>query len=1792
MGGLLRVCLGALLVAAICISPVGGDSHPRLTVEVTDNVDLLPLGITSVITSDGGTGSKSVRDKYRTVQVGRGDSLHAQYIVGYNPGANADLPAIISFQDFTTHSVIDDTPLWFTLTGYDLVPRPDSGLVVIATGYRNDSAFAVSIVPGTDSVSWLYLTSGDDRTGNGQWEADVASCGTFDYDYDGHTEIFLYVNAMRDLKPRTLFCLDPITLSIEWSLPVASIVGDGTLYPTGDSADPGVIFTSYNPKQGVSDTAFSDTWGYLTVVDRHGVIRYNRVIAAEHGGMKLEPADRPGEFYLGHTIPPTPPADTLTFPERRHYLSKITADGTILAQIESPTFVVSLWPATDLGERGTDFFVLDGDRRITRFDSNLRVLAQSDKTFLGAYRGWLDLGAGDGRTLVFTAGGASVFFDSTFHQIGYSPVSGSIVSPLYYDRAGRLSDVLFSGGNRGDVVLLTRRGFWDMFRALVVRYHLYLLGLVIVLLIALVAINQRRLYVAERLRRSRADYHAFVTTSPDLVFRMRRDGIILGYEARSREMLATSPENFMNQPVERVLPPELARACRDQIERTLSTGIMQTLDYELQLKGDTPQVFESRMAPVSKNEIIAVVRDITARTRTEEALRRSEERFRTLVSNIPGAIYRSACDDSRTIDFISDEIENICGFKAADFVGSAVRTFTDVIHPDDRAAVRRAVDDSIADRRPYLIEYRLVDRDGNIHWVYDKGQAMYADDTAGDAPVPLWLDGALFDISEQKTAEDALRESEEKLRAQYKGIPVPTYTWQRSGDDFVLIDYNDAALEITAGGITRFVGSTAGVMYHDFAVIREDLDRCFRERTTINREMVYEFVTTRRSTDLSIRYVYVPPNLVMVHTEDITERKRARAQLDQRLRYEESLAACSAALLASPASDGTVDSALETLLVATGLCRVYLFKNFTDAELGLCSRMTHEVCRPGVEPQLGRALYRRFAYDPQRVGIRDRLASGDFVTVIARDQSGDARRILESQNVRSCLLLPVFVSGRWTGFVGFDDCRNDREWDAQDIRLLRTAAEMFGSYFAIVDTQRRLVEERDFNRSILLTANSLIVCLDEDGSVTVFNDELERVTGYKRAEVIGKRWSELFIPPRYHGELSDGIRAWLEEAPSGRYEREMLTRSGEERTVTWSYSAMTNPHTGALTVIAIGHDITERRRAEAATREAAEKYRAVMEQSSDNIYLVDVASKRVIEANVALQRLLGYSAEEMENLSIYDFIDHRPEDIDEKVDRVLDSNLTFLPERYYRCRDGRRVPVEVVANSFEYYGRTVLCIVSRDISKRQEAERALREQEEKYRLLVENVRASIALVDCDGRFLFINEVGARTQGKAIDDIVGKSMWELFPPVAADIQMNNIRNVIINRTEFSEEAYTFMNNTWRWFYINIQPYVDATGQVTAALVIAHDISDSKQAELALHESEQRFRELADLLPQTLFEVDSHGFITYTNRHGYEATGYVPADLEGGLHLERLFRDDERDEAVQNFRGRLQGLPPGRVEYNLLRKDGSSYPVLIYSAPIVRDGETTGLRGVVVDITEQKDAEERIRRANQVSYQQMKEMAGGVSHEIYNSLYPAAVAIEKTRQLLDQIVTVAPERIEKLIALTEKAVRRAIAMTENVTRYSRLEAEKQEEVVRLRAVFDEILESNQHRIEALGVSVVETLDDGLEIVLSRTHAYSMLNNLVVNALDALAESERRELRLIGTSDNGWVRLEIADSGPGIPADVRDRIFAPFYSTKPNRGAGLGLAMARRMVELYGGTITVESSLDRLTSFVILLPQARDS
>ena len=173
------------------------------------------------------------------------------------------------------------------------------------------------------------------------------------------------------------------------------------------------------------------------------------------------------------------------------------------------------------------------------------------------------------------------------------------------------------------------------------------------------------------------------------------------------------------------------------------------------------------------------------------------------------------------------------------------------------------------------------------------------------------------DVTNIIKIEEALRESEQKFRALFQGVPVPAYTWRRVGEDFVLVDFNAEASAITGGNIGDFVGMTLSTMYTDRPDIVKDISRSFAEKVTFQREMAYSFKSTGEDKTLVVKYAFVPPDLVLIQTEDITYRKRAEDALQKSEEAYRNLVEKVSDVIYSVDSDGIIiylNPAIESLI--------------------------------------------------------------------------------------------------------------------------------------------------------------------------------------------------------------------------------------------------------------------------------------------------------------------------------------------------------------------------------------------------------------------------------------------------------------------------------------------------------------------------------------------------------------------------------------------------------------------------------------------------------------------------------------------------------------------------------------------------------------------------------------------------------------------------------------------------------------------------------------------------------------
>ena len=641
-------------------------------------------------------------------------------------------------------------------------------------------------------------------------------------------------------------------------------------------------------------------------------------------------------------------------------------------------------------------------------------------------------------------------------------------------------------------------------------------------------------------------------------------------------------------------------------------------------------------------------------------------------------------------------------------------------------------------------------------------------------------------------------------------------------------------------------------------------------------------------------------------------------------------------------------------------------------------------------------------------------------------------------------------------------------------------------------------------------------------------------------------------------------------------------------------------------VLAIFQDITRRRRAEDRSFQAEERFRAVMQHSLDVITILD-AEGSLIYSSPAGERIHGFATTESRGLSLFASV--HPEDL--SVVRQTHARILANPEQpqtvQYRLasKDHGWVWVETVAtNQLRNPAiRGILCN-SRNISDRKRAEDSLLRNE----ALLSEAQHLAAL----GFFEFDLRTAASSWSEGMYRLLDRDLElgpmryqeliELIHPDDRKIWTTARKRLysdsILLRSEF---RVFWRDRSVHHLSIKAQIVAPAGGDSQKIVGAIQDISERKRIEDALRDSMNAYREAADFLPQAIFEMNSTGRLTFINRQGFLAFCYTKEDFERGLQALHLLVPGDRVRAAQAISRAMGGELFGH-EYKALRKDGSTFPVIIHSSPIVREGRPVGLRGIVVDITERKQAEEerewlheRLRHSEKM--EALGQLAGGIAHDFNNHLS----AILGFAEIL-------LERMEdpELIRFTEgiiKSSKHSAELTRQLLAFAR-KGKFLTVLVDFKAVIEEVVQILKHSIDKR-ITLKQCSDDRPALVLGDPYELqNALMNLAINARDAMPDggeltfaTEVRQLDEVTCHrlpydifPGTFLQVSVTDTGAGIDREIQQRIFEPFFTTKElGKGTGLGLASVYGTMKNHRGAILVYSEPGRGSCFKLLLPLA---
>ena len=722
---------------------------------------------------------------------------------------------------------------------------------------------------------------------------------------------------------------------------------------------------------------------------------------------------------------------------------------------------------------------------------------------------------------------------------------------------------------------------------------------------------------------------------------------------------------------------------------------------------------------------------------------------------------------------------------------------------------------------------------------------------------------------------------------------------------------------------------------------------------------------------------------------------------------------------------------------------------------------------------------------------------------------------------------------------------------------------------------------------------------DKNGRLMFVNRRLCDMLGRTRQELFGREFRSVLY--REDMEASDTA---LRQLLSG----DIQQYSGEKRfvradgTALWgnlTMSVVRQPSGEAKHGIVMIEDITERKQMQEELREKEERYRAITETASDAIITMDDRS-RIRFANPAATAIFGYTEEEL---------------MDQPLSMLLPEqmrNTSMADARYYveMAGNGGRSPTEVAGlhqngqelalemsfAEFRHQNQRMFAGVIRDITERKRAEqeraeliareqeaRAMSEAAAVIRDVVEASPLSILTLDTEGKVQSWNGAATRTFGWTEEEVVGDAVPPFVPP-GAENESTEFRQRALNGesvTNLEIQRYTKDGSTMD-LYMSTAPVRDAQGRITGIMYVYADITARKRAEKELQVQRDFALQVMNTMGQGLAVTDAEGRFEYVNPAYARMLGFQPEELIGKSPFDFTIPEDHPilEQALQD---QLAG-KASTYETHVRTPDQYELYVLNTNVPRWRDHAIVGAIAVATDLTERKRTEEALALARDQALEASRlksEFLATMSHEIRTPMNGILGMIEL---LLD--TTLDAEQQEYLHVVGSSA-QELLRIINDILDFSKIEADK----LVLESLDFEPVEVVEGAAELLaararekGLSLMTYVDPAIPSMLrgDAGRLRQVLLNLVSNAvkftdtgdvvIKATLEGEIRH--------QAAVRFEVADTGIGLSEVARKRLFQPFVqadgsTTRKYGGTGLGLAICKRLVELMGGDIAVEST-----------------
>ncbi len=704
------------------------------------------------------------------------------------------------------------------------------------------------------------------------------------------------------------------------------------------------------------------------------------------------------------------------------------------------------------------------------------------------------------------------------------------------------------------------------------------------------------------------------------------------------------------------------------------------------------------------------------------------------------------------------------------------------------------------------------------------------------------------------------------------------------------------------------------------------------------------------------------------------EYKEINLSLKTRLAYENMLSKISGLAVLVKDIEDFLEASLTLLGETTNVSRTYIFKYNHDTDT---VDNTHEWFNQGVMPQ----KHKLQGLPGNQISFwLKTLKNGEIINFSDIEVIPDEgiKKMLRDQNILSILVVPIFIETSYYGFIGFDQCLQHREWPDQDITFLLTISRIIASAIERKQAETTIRESEAKFKFIFEAANVGKSITLPEGVMSV-NKSFCDMLGYSPEELQDKSWQEI-TPAEDIEMVQERLSALLkDEKDSDRFEKKYIHRNGS---VVWTDLSVVLQRDAAgrpMHFITTMVDINERKRAEILIEEARKSIewernllQAVMD-GAKNAHLVYLDRDfNYVRVNKTYAHSCRYTPEEMIGKNYFDiFPDDETHDI---FTRVLDTRCHFeihnrpfvfpkQPERGITYWDWSLNPIKD-DNNFV----TGLVLSLFETTERKQFEEKIR----KLSLAVEQSPASVVITDLKGDIEYVNPKFVKVTGYSVKDVLGKNSRILKSGTQSPEIYKKLWETITSGNEWQGEFENVKKSgELFWESVAISPIRNKEGKITHFLAVKEDVTNRKNAEKAIYQSDAKLRRITDNITDVVFTFDLNFNLTYITPSIEKLTGhkhdvYIKSPVEDRIPpksyktLKSFLTQELQKEGNPN-------VDKNRTEFidsQLYRADRSIIDVSMHNS-IIRDdnGMPVGIQGVIRDITKLKQAEETLKMSEQ-------------------------------------------------------------------------------------------------------------------------------------------------------------------------------------------------------------------------------------